>query len=320
MKKWLHIVKYNVEESTYGGYQSQINPRITTYFTPLNISIKNLRALHIKKFYRSLMDDVLSGTTVHRYHAIIHKALNYAVKMDMLDSNPALKVDLPKKNHYKGAYYSLSEVQTLFSSVKNTIFELPILLAAFYGLRRSEVLGLRLDAIDFENKTLTIRHTVTESTIDNKRQILIKNSTKTKSSYRTLPLVDVIEKTIETSINLQQHYKKLCGSGYTTDYQDYLCKDEFGGLIKPGYISKKFQKILIANHFRIIRFHDLRHSCASLLIAGDVTLKDIQEWLGHSTLSTTADIYVHLDSKRKISSANKLAEKLTTELFSSSSS
>lgn len=78
------------------------------------------------------------------------------------------------------------------------------------------------------------------------------------------------------------HYKKLCGSGYTTDYQDYLCKDEFG-FIKSGYISKKFQKILIANHFRIIQSHDLRHYCARLLIAEDIPLKDIQEWLGDST-------------------------------------
>ncbi|MBC6141485.1 tyrosine-type recombinase/integrase [Listeria welshimeri] len=159
---------------------------------------------------------------------------------------------------------------------------------------------------------------VTESTINNKRQIIVKYSTKIKSSYRTLPLVNVIEESILNAIQQQKEYQNGCGNDYNYDYQDYLSKDEFGNRFKPGYISKKFKKILIENELRIIRFHDLRHSCASLLIAEDIPLKDIQEWLGYSTLSSTADIYVHLDSKRKISSANKLANKLNTSMFSNS--
>ncbi|MBC9810718.1 tyrosine-type recombinase/integrase [Carnobacterium maltaromaticum] len=320
MRKWLDIVKYNIEESTYGGYQSQINSRISEFFKPLDIKIQDLQAFQIQEFYHYLKEQGLSGNTVHRYYSIIRKALNYAVKMDIIVSNPSLKVDPPKKNKFIGSYYSSKEMEQLFKHIANTSFELPILLAAFYGLRRSEVLGLKIDAVDFDEKTITIRHIVTESTINNKRQIIVKDSTKTKSSYRTLPLVNVIEESILNAIQQQKEYQIICGNDYNYDYQDYLCKDEFGNRFKPGYISKKFKKILIENELRIIRFHDLRHSCASLLIAEDIPLKDIQEWLGHSTLSTTADIYVHLDSKRKISSANKLANKLNTSMFSNSNS
>lgn len=315
LEKWLRIIKYNIEETSYGGYQSLIKSKISEYFTPLDISIKDLTAMQIQDFYNYLLDNGISGTTVHRYHAIIRKSLNYAVKMDMIISNPALKVDLPKKNKFIPSFYSANEFEQLLNSVADTVFELPILLAVFYGLRRGEVLGLKLDAVDFDNKTLSIRHTVTESTIDNKRKVIFKDTPKTKSSYRTFPLVEVVETAILKSRNLQSDYKKLCGTSYCTKYKNYLCKNEFGEIIKPGYLSKKYKKILAANNLRIIRFHDLRHTCASLLFAEDVSLKDIQEWLGHSTLSTTADIYVHLDSKRKISSANKLANKLNLEIF-----
>ena len=105
---------------------------------------------------------------------------------------------------------------------------------------------------------------------------------------------------------LQAENQKLCGSSYCMDYLDYIYVDHMGILIKPNYITQHFQIVLRKNGLKSIRFHDLRHSCASLLYASGVSIKDIQEWLGHSDISTTLNIYTHLDYRSKVSSANAI--------------
>lgn len=108
----------------------------------------------------------------------------------------------------------------------------------------------------------------------------------------------------------QDTYRRLCGKSYNREYLGYLCVDEIGNIIRPNYVSEQFPKLLEKNGLRPIRFHDLRHSCASLLLANGVPMKQIQEWLGHSTFSTTADIYAHLDYKSKEGSAGVIANVL----------
>ena len=123
------------------------------------------------------------------YHAVIHQALKYAMKNDLVAQNVAMKVDLPKKNDFQPVFPDAAELQHLFEVVKGTKLELPVLVAAFYGLLRGEVLGLMWDAIDFERGTLTIKRTVTSVNVGGKTQIIEQESAKTKSSMRTLPLV-----------------------------------------------------------------------------------------------------------------------------------
>ena len=114
-------------------------------------------------------------------------------------------------------------------------------------------------------------------------------------------------------LNISPHqlsYRRLCGKSYNRDYLGYLCVDEIGNIIRPNYVSEQFPKLLEKNGLRPIRFHDLRHSCASLLLANGVPMKQIQEWLGHSDFSTTANIYAHLDYASKLSSAQAMLEGL----------
>ena len=245
------------------------------------------------------------------YHAAIHKALKYAVKIDLIPANPADKVERPKKNEFRGNFYSAEEINLLLEAVRGTKLEIPVLMGAFYGLRRSEVLGLKWDAIDFEANTLEIRHILTQAYLDGKKVIVQADRAKNKSSLRTLPLVPQIRDRLLELKGQQETYRKLCGRCYNKEYLGYLCVDEVGNIFRPNYISEAFPRFLKANGMRPIRFHDLRHSCASLLLSNGVPMKQIQEWLGHSDFSTTANIYAHLDYSSKLSSAQAMAASLS---------
>ena len=167
-------------------------------------------------------------------------------------------------------------------------------------------LGLKWAAVDFEQNTIEICHTVTTVRLDGKEVLVESNGTKTKSSKRTLPLVPVFRERLLALQEEQKENRKLCGRCYNKKYADYICVDAMGNLLKPDYLSNSFQIILQNYHLRRIRFHDLRHSCASLFLANGVPMKMIQEWLGHSDFSTTANIYSHLDYASKVSSAEAM--------------
>lgn len=310
MEVWLNIIKNSVEKTTFSSYTQMVMGKIVPYFRETNITLGELQAKHIQTFYVHELK-TLSANTVIKEHANIHKALKYAFRLDLIPYNPADKVERPKKAKYIADYYRLEELEQLFEVTKDHPYGLIIQMTAFYGFRRSEVLGLRWDAIDFERNTITVRHIVTEAKVDGKRTIIAEDRAKTKSSIRSLPLIaDFREKLLALKAQ-QKENKKICGNCYNTEYEGYVFVDLMGNIIKPSNVTSNFSSILEQNGMRHIRFHDLRHSCASLLLANDVPMKQIQEWLGHSDMGTTANIYSHLDYKSKISSANVMGSVLS---------
>lgn len=305
MEQWLEIVKSTVSIPTYSSYVNAVKSIIAPYFRKKKILLRDLQAHDIQMFYQEQLQRVKASSVIH-YHANIHKALKYAVKNDMIPSNPADKVERPKQDKFYGNFYDRDELNKLFEAVAGTKLELPVLLGAFYGLRRSEIVGLKWSAIDFEQNTITISHTVTSCNLDGKCVIVAKDTTKTKSSRRTLPLVPYFHEKLLAVKAQQERNQKLCGRSYNREFLEYICVDDIGDRFKPNYITSQFPKLLERNGFRKIRFHDLRHSCASLLLASGVPMKHIQEWLGHSDFSTTANIYVHLDYSSKLTSASAM--------------
>ena len=133
---------------------------------------------------------------------------------------------------------------------------------------------------------------------------------KTKSSLRTLPLVEGFAQRLRALKEQQKYNEKLCGNCYNQKFKGYLFVDEMGNLILPNTVTDNFAQLLKEHGLRKIRFHDLRHSCASLLLKQGVPMKQIQEWLGHSDISTTANIYAHLDSQSKQLSAATMEKAL----------
>ncbi|MDY5001774.1 MAG: tyrosine-type recombinase/integrase [Eubacteriales bacterium] len=309
LAQWLKMMRTNLENTTYSSYEQAINRRIIPYFDEHHPSIKlrDLTAKQIQDYYTYELEEngVSANTVIHR-HANIRKALQYAFQLDLIPANPADKVQRPRKDHFEGNPYNSEELSKLLEIVKGTVFEFPVVSAAFYGLRRSEICGLKWNAFDFEKKVFIVHHVVTQTTQDGKRVLVMKDRPKTKKSLRTLPIVPPFEELLYKLWDKQQHCRKLCGKCYCNDYKDYIFVNEMGELIKPDFLSQAFPLLLSKHGMRQIRFHDLRHSCASLLYANGVALKDIQEWLGHSDISTTGNIYTHLDYSSKIGSANAI--------------
>jgi len=309
MLDWLEMMKSSVEVTTYASYARCVKRRIIPYFEEHHpgLRVKNVTPKQIQDYYSYELRErgVSTNTVIHR-HANIRKALQYAFKLGLIASNPADRIERPKKNQFTGSIYNEKELEQLFELVKGKPIEFGVILAAFYGLRRSEAIGLKWNAIDFEQKTITIRHTVTEASIDGKSVIIEKDRTKTKSSHRILPLVPPFEELLHRMKAEQAQNRRLCGEAYCKKDAEYVYVNDIGELVKPGYITQHFPNMLTKNNLRRIRFHDLRHSCASLLYANGVSLKEIQEWLGHSDIGTTSNIYTHLDFSSKIAAANAI--------------
>ncbi|MEI3405435.1 MAG: hypothetical protein V8Q79_02375 [Christensenellales bacterium] len=151
---------------------------IIPYFETLNIKLKELTTEDIQEFYSAQLERVSANTVIH-YHAVIHRALKYAVKIKTIQSNPAVNVERPRKEKFIGSFYDKKEINTLFDIIQGHPLEVAIKLAAFYGLRREEIIGLKWTAIDFENNTLTIQHTVTECNLDGKHIEVASDTAKT---------------------------------------------------------------------------------------------------------------------------------------------
>lgn len=315
---WIeNIEKYEVEENTYASYANDIRARIAPYFNGQGITLSGITTLDIQQYYNKCMsgqdkpNKKIGASTVKKRHANIRKALDFAYRMDIINSNPADRVQLPKIIKYEGDIYSDDELEELFEVVKGKRIELAVCIASFYGLRREEVVGLKWSAIDFVNKTIMIKHTVTEYTLDGKLVRKEKERAKNISSLRKMPLVKPFEKVLLKLLEEKKKNMKICGNSYCMKYIEYVYVDEMGERIKPGFITQNFKATLEKNHLKHIRFHDLRHSCATLLYKNDVDLKEIQAWLGHSNISTTANIYTHFDYDIKLNSANTMLNALS---------
>ena len=288
MLYWLRQIKSSVDITTYAGYKTNVEKRIVPFFRGRKVTLGGLRACDIQDFYTYCATELeISNNTIIKYHANISKALNDAVRLEKIPMTPLKRGMRPKQVEHIGKFYTLSEVEHLLSCVKGDGAEFPVLMAAFYGLRRSEIMGLKWDSIDFDANTITIAHVVVEVSIDGKDTIVAKDRPKNKKSYRTLPLVPEYRRLL---LQMKKHQEEP---------------------IRPNYVSQHFKIVLKNNNLREITFHELRHTCASLLLKSGISMKDNQAWLGHSNYNTTANIYAHLESSSKEITGNAMQDNFT---------
>lgn len=315
MLEWLTNIKPKVVQSTYIGYEQVVKGRLCPYFKTKKIKLIDLRPRDIQDFINYLYKHKLKGSTIAHYTSNMNTALKEAVIAEIIPSNPMDRIESIKKEVYIPNFYTDDELIDLIEVVKTQKLELPLTLGIIYGLRREEILGLTWNAIDFNNKSITIRKTVGRGKYDGVTQFLIKDIPKNKSSYRTLPMFDFIADLLKKYKEKYKQNEKIFGNTYVTDYKDFICLMDNGELVKPDYVDRIFSKILKTNGFRHIRLHDLRHSCATLLLRNGVPLPEIQKWLGHSNIITTQR-YSHLDKNDKSIPANMIETKFNISFIS----
>lgn len=175
------------------------------------------------------------------------------------------------------------------------------------GLRRSEVLGLRWSDINFETQTMCIQHTVVKCIKDHKITLVFSDVPKTRASRRTLPLPSGVLKYLKELRRRQCDNYTAHRDKYSREYLKYICVDDMGLIVKPDDLSVGFGRIMAEMNFRC-RFHDLRHTCASLLVQHGIELKSVSVWLGHSSIAVTSDIYTHLTYREKLKVAETIDE------------
>ena len=306
LNSYLDIKKEQIEPVTINMY-NKLSEVIIKYFKNMKLKLKDLKPFHIEGFYKSQYERGLSSNSVVKYHILIRECLQYAFVNDLVVSNVADKVKRPKVNKFKASFYSIEEIEKLFEVIKEHECRLPIMLTAMYGFRRSEVIGLKWEAIDFDKKLISVQHKVIETKIDGKIELYKSDKLKNETSNRILPLLPQAENLLLEKKRQIENNKTMLGKQYDNQYLDYVCVDNMGRLIRPGRLTHSFCKILKQNNLKHIRFHDLRHSCASIMLANGVPMKQIQEWLGHADFGTTANIYSHLNYSSKLNSANTIS-------------
>jgi len=305
MAQWLETRKDTkaITLVTYDGYKMAFNSHIKPFFEPLRLKIKDVSPAHLETYISVKLKKLSPNTVIKQLHNI-SKCLDTAIRQNIIAFNPAKRIDWPQKVKYTGAkHLSPEQIEHLLSAIKGDIVEPIILFAVFYGMQRSEILGMKWDAIDFDKNVFTIRHTVTRVN----GELHKSDRTKNKSSYGDMPMPKVIKDCLK-KVRQEQAQNKLL---QPNDYIDegYIFTHIDGRLILPNYASKRFTQLLKQSGLPHFRFHDLRHSAAGFLRYLGFDMKDIQTWLRHGDIGTTMNIYVNLDMDAKENIAESLNER-----------
>ncbi|MBZ9690681.1 tyrosine-type recombinase/integrase [Clostridium sp. M14] len=299
---WLEdYVKPNNSENTYIKYKGTVNKYINPQLGLIKLC--DLKVINIEQFLSKLKKTKLSLTTIQKHYLVLNGALNKAIKLQMLNDNPCKYVDTPKRSKYKASILTFEELHSIYTNLNTETYEDYIMklgmdLTIETGLRRGEMCGLQWSDIDFDNKILNVNTALIR--VDNNYKI---SNLKTDSSYRKLPLSNEIIKILKTHKSKQNNNKIKYGDNFiysnkfdrdSTEY-DLIFTWENGKYIIPSNFLQRLKRL--CKYCKIeknIRWHDLRHSNATILLKNKISMKVIQERLGHSLMQTTSDIYAHV--------------------------
>lgn len=299
---WLSdSVRGTVRESTY----SRDKYLVTNHVRPAlgRIKLKNLNALHLQTFYRDRLDSGLSSSTVQKMHHVMHKALAQAVKWDLIPRNPADSVKAPTPTAKEMHPLSANEARKLLEAARGDRLEALYVLAVHTGIRRGELLALKWEDVDLDAGVIRVRRTLTR-----KGGSYTFGEPKTKKSRRTIRLS---RSAVEA---LRNHRRRQLKEKLRMPfYEDsgLVFAGEGGNIINPSNLrSRSFRPLLKRADVPEITFHDLRHTCASLLFQKNVHPKHVQELLGHASVAITLDTYSHMLPGMGREAANAISEAL----------
>ena len=281
-----------LEKSTIYGYTNIWKNHIVPYFG--NKRIQDITAKDIQDYISTKASSDLSMATIKKHVALLYSVFKNAYMTRLINENPLDRMEHVKANSEKFECMNAAEIATLCQSFAGTQLELPVMLASYMGLRRGEILGLKWEHINFDTATLSIENT---RTMVGKE--VVEKAPKTEKSTRQLDLIDAIVPVLLAQKAKQQKHKKICN--------DFVVTMDNGRPFKPNYLSEAFLNHLRKHGMKLIRFHDLRHSFASIANESGMLMNDISAAMGHSNISVTSGIYTHEFSTKKTKAVNAVA-------------
>jgi integrase len=303
MDRWLRDVKDTVRQSTHERYGYAIGPHIKPAIG--RIKLKDLTSAQVRWFYRDRLDYGLAPATVHKLHVVLHKALKSAVSDGLIPRNPTASLKLPRIIKEEIDPLDQEEARRLLEAACGDRLEALYVLAINTGMRQGELLALKWEDVDLERSVLRVRRTISRR--DN---AYVLDEPKTKKSRRTIRLTAGAATALEVHISRQLEGMERMGSLYQPG--GLVFATTTGTIINPSNLRNRLFKPLLKHaKLRPIRFHDLRHTCATLLLSKDVNPKVVSEMLGHSSVSITLDIYSHLLPDMQEKAARALEDALS---------
>lgn len=300
IEDWLSIKKISLSNSTISLYKRSIKNHISLSLG--NIVLSKMKPQHIQKFIIGMHEAGLADASIKRIFNIVNVCLNDAVNLGDLSSNPARKVEKPKVLPKEMAIWTVEQIQHFLESSKNHRLYCIFHLAIMTGLRKGEILGLRWKDVDLEKQVLYVTQTLET---DGKT---IKKGAKTKGSVRSVTISPSTKEVLLKHKEQQDAEKAYFASEY--DNLDLVICAENGAPYHPRNLTRTFNTLTKKADLPHIRFHDLRHTHAALMIAQNEPMKLIADRLGHSKITTTMDTYGHLLPNMQHDASNRLDQTL----------
>lgn len=257
-----------------------------------SIDLVKLRPEPIQDYLDQLSAKGLAPRTLRNIKATLRKALAQALRWRLIGYNPATLVETPKPERVVITPLSAAEARTFLLAVTGDPYELVYLLALYLGLREGEVLGLQLDSIHLAHRTLRV-----DGALQWQKGKQVRTTPKTETSRRLLPLPGSLVARVEAHMEAQRR---------TYPESNWLFTDAKGGPLSSYALVRQFKRHLRNAGIRPIRFHDLRHSCATFLIERGEHPRTVMDILGHSQIATTMNIYGHIFDETKVGAVNGL--------------
>jgi len=287
----------NVRPRSYEIHEAVVRLHLVPELGKLRL--EKLTPQHVQTLLDRKLKSGLSAQSVVCIRQVLRTALSEAVKFNLVARNVAALVSPPQVPHREIKPLDATEARAVLDAAKGTRFEAAYTIALNLGLRRGEILGLRWQDIDFDRNTLRVAQALRR--VDGKLQA---TETKTGRSRRTLSLPQSVVAALRTRRACQSREGLVAGNVWQDSELVFTTRK--GTPVDPHFLLWDFQGILKRAGVRRIRFHDLRHGCASLLIALGVPLRLIQEILGHASIAITANLYAHIAPSLMVEAAEKM--------------
>ena len=313
LREWYNKKQGECAPNTFQGIRNQVEHKIIPYFAPLKLALSEVKPKHIRDFYQYLYrqggrkGEGLSISYIKAFKSELNDAFKKAVVEGLILTNPVETVKLPAKDNPRKPHQVLTQESAnyLLGFVQDDPLMFPLLLTTLhYGLRKSEVLGLKWSAVDFEKKQIRIESTIVAGKNPE------RNKTKTQTSRMTFPMLPDVKKVLLKRKQDQEEQSLTSDSQYESPV--YVFTTPNGRYLSPDRVTKEFKKLLSECGLPPMRFHDLRHSTTCIFRDRGMRIKELQQWMRHGKIEMTADVYLHVSEERE----RRLAEDVSNMLAS----